>query len=428
MRSSSLFLVLLVVGIVGLLLAAPAYLDAAQGIATIKRDLYRQRDEGQTNVWLATGYVGPGLQRMETVGVEGGGDAWHHRRFRLSEDNSATWSDFQPLPDHIVSYQGTQFWEGEGAMVYDPTSGKLVNVWLRQVRVGSIYNNFSYYRLSDDQGRSWSEPKQFRYEPGADFDPEDPLNPAFLDKNQAYIGNNVLIRSDGKLVFAVGHANDPNDPQNDSRAWKMASLCFEGTWDAQSQDYVWAAGERVAISPTVSSRGLMEPQVAELKDGRIAVVWRGSNTSSTPGHKWFGTSTDGGLTLSEVGELKYDDGSQFYSPSSISQILRHSLTDKLYWVGNISPTPPSGNSPRYPLVIAEIDENNFSLKKDSVTVIDTRLAGDSSALQLSNFSLLENRETHDIEVYLTRWVPQDGGDVYRYTITLSDVPEPPRQP
>jgi hypothetical protein len=31
----------------------------------------------------------------------------------------------------------------------------------------------------------------------------------------------------------------------------------------------------VEISPGVSSRGLMEPEVAELKDGRVLVIWRG---------------------------------------------------------------------------------------------------------------------------------------------------------
>ena len=27
----------------------------------------------------------------------------------------------------------------------------------------------------------------------------------------------------------------------------------------------------------------MEPELAELRDGRVLVIWRGSNTASTPG-------------------------------------------------------------------------------------------------------------------------------------------------
>jgi hypothetical protein len=33
-------------------------------------------------------------------------------------------------------------------------------------------------------------------------------------------------------------------------------------------------------------------------------------------------------------------------------MIRDSVTGKLYWIGNICAAPPSGNSPRYPLVIA----------------------------------------------------------------------------
>jgi hypothetical protein len=62
----------------------------------------------------------------------------------------------------------------------------------------------------------------------------------------------------------------------------MASLCFVGKWDPKTQDYNWKAGKRVEISPYLSSRGLMEPEVAELKDGRLLIVWRGSDTPKTP--------------------------------------------------------------------------------------------------------------------------------------------------
>ncbi len=133
-------------------------------------------------------------------------------------------------------------------------------------------------------------------------------------------------------------------------------------------------------------------------------------------------SEDGGRTLSPVAEWKYDDGDRFYSPSSIHRFLRHSQKGKLYWVGNICGDPPSGNSPRYPLIIAEVDETIPALKRETVTVIDTKAPGESPKLQLSNFSLLENRETHDIEIYLTRLGadPDDfwGSDAYRYTLRL----------
>jgi hypothetical protein len=174
----------------------------------------------------------------------------------------------------------------------------------------------------------------------------------------------------------------------------------------------------------------MEPEVAELKDGRLLVVWRGSNTgwdgtvAKEPGRKWFSLSSDGGRTLEPIGEWKYSDGSSFYSPSSIHRMIRHSVTGKLYWLGNICMTPPQGNSPRFPLVIAEVDEARAALKAETVTVIDDRHAQQGPDVQFSNFSLLENRETHQLELHLTTYGqesdPKDWAtaDNYKYTLTI----------
>jgi hypothetical protein len=221
----------------------------------------------------------------------------------------------------------------------------------------------------------------------------------------------------------VAHANAPDDPDNDKRPWRMGSLCFIGRWDREAGDYRWKAGQRVSISPDLSSRGLMEPEVAELKSGRILVVWRGSDTPKTPGRKWFSMSSDAGLTLSPVKEWTCDDGSRFYSPSSYHRMIRHSVTGKLYWIGNICPQPPRGNRPRYPLVIAEVDEDTPALKKSTLTVIDDRQPDQGKDIQYSNFSLLEDRETHDLKFYLTTY-GQDPtnvftADCYRYTLTLT---------
>jgi hypothetical protein len=298
-------------------------------------------------------------------------------------------------------------------------------MWLRQIAVKGIYHNFTYYRLSRDLGRTWTAPKQLRYEAGEPFDPADPLKPAFLKHNEGYTGSNVLVHSNGTLIHCLAHANAPGDPRNDERPWKMGSLCFIGKWNAAARDYEWTAGKRVEIAPEVSSRGLMEPEVAELTDGRVLVVWRGSNTSTTPGRKWFSVSSDGGRTLAPVREWKYDDGSQFYSPSSYHRMIRHSVTKKLYWVGNICKDPPSGNSPRYPLVIAEVDETIPALKRKTVTVIDDRRPGQGAGIQFSNFSLLEDRETHALELHLTTYGQEAdakdwaSADSYKYTLTLT---------
>jgi hypothetical protein len=301
--------------------------------------------------------------------------------------------------------------------------------------LGEEYYDHLFYRISRDNEKTWGEPKQLRYEQGETFDPKDPFSEGFLKHNQAYPANDTILHSNGSIIHCAAEMNVPYvDPQGRTSIRPLGSLCFIGKWNRNAQDYAWSAGERVWVPLGVSSRGLQEPEVAELKDGRVLIIWRGSNSQSywekqggvgpmkTPGRKWYSISKDGGRTLGKVQELKYDDGSSFYSPSSCDRMIRHSLTGKLYWIGNISSVPPQGNSPRYPLVIAEVDESIPALKRSTVTVIDDRQPGEGEGLQLSNFSLLENRETGALEIFLTRFGadPKDfwGANAYKYTLSL----------
>lgn len=391
-------------------------------IVEVGKEVYSRHPRKGVGAWVSVRYVGPGLEREEVHTTWSKSDTPEKPKRRWSCDNGRTWSDFEAMPDVVTHPGGVRVFWGQGPQLYDPASKTTVSIWLRQPHIRGRHHNHCFVRISRDNGRTWSEPTQLRYEEADAFDPDDPFRESFLKHNQAYIGSNILRHTNGTLIHCVAHANAPGDPDNDERPWRMGSLCFAGRWNTASGDYEWTAGKRVEISPHKSSRGLMEPAVAELNDGRVLVIWRGSNTSKTPGRKWFSVSSDGGLTLSATQELKYDDGTQFYSPSSIHRMIRHSVTGKLYWVGNISAVPPRANSPRYPLVIAEVDESIPAIKRAFVTAIDDRQPTDSERLQLSNFSLLENRETHTLEIYLTRIGadPEDfwGADAYRYTLTL----------
>ena len=104
-------------------------------------------------------------------------------------------------------------------------------------------------------------------------------------------------------------------------------------------------------------------------------------------------------------------------------MIRHSVTGKLYWFGNISSIPPAGNSPRYPLVIAEVDESSAALRRSTVTALDDRQIGQGD-IQFSNFALLEDRVTRDLVLHLTTYGqepdPTDWATAenYRYTVML----------
>lgn len=395
-------------------------------IVKVKRELYRASPAKGQSAWVGVRYVDGGLLREETHTEMAQSDTPTKPRYRRSNDNGRTWSEFKPKPEVVTHPGGVRVYWGDGAHYYDARYKATVGIWLRQPYIRGQHHNHCFARTSFDLGDTWGPAQLLRYEEGDDYDPDDPFKPSYLMHNQAYTGSNTIRLSNGDLLHCVAHANAKGDPMNDERAWRMGSLCFIGKWDSAKKDYKWTAGKRVEISPEKSCRGLMEPSVAELNDGRVLVIWRCSSTNTTPGCKFVSTSSDGGRTLSEVKELTYDDGSRFYSPSSFHQLLRHSRTKKLYWVANISATIPHGNSPRYPLIIAEVDEPTATIRRDTVTLIDTRGKDDSSKLQLSNFSVFENRETHDIEIFLTRLGadPNDfwGSDAYKYTLTPVEKP------
>ena len=97
----------------------------------------------------------------------------------------------------------------------------------------------------------------------------------------------------------------------------------------------------------------------------------------------------------------YEAGEAFFSPSSCSQLLQHS-SGRLLWLGNISPHNPQGNSPRYPLVIGEVNRDTGLLIRDSITAIDDRREGEHESMHLSNFYAREDRATGDIILYCSR--------------------------
>jgi hypothetical protein len=170
-----------------------------------------------------------------------------------------------------------------------------------------------------------------------------------------------------------------------------------------------------------------------LPTGRILAIFRGSNVESknwntriepgTPSHKWYCYSDDGGKTFTDPQPWHFDDREVFYSAATFSAFIRSIRNGKIYWVGNITNHDTYGNYPRYPLVIAEVNDRGL-LVKETLTQIDTRSEGDSEKLQLSNFNILQDRETGLIELYLTKLGQREGytwwADCWRYFIDINN--------
>jgi len=423
-------------------------------VCEVTREIYVPSPEPRVAPCVGMGYIGRGLRREEGRSLTRSSD-WHDTvRRRTSEDNGRNWSEWELVYKHAPT-QGNFTQSGgpsqDGTGPYDPVSGRLIKPVFQRVVKGDpyvamkelwsgnrLFCDHGFYQLSDDDGRTWGQAHQLKYEAGPEFDPDNWGDPEYYRTNEMYIGD-VAVLSNGSVVIS---ATVPV-PYTDERDKKVplifpsdyrdgcvaGAMCFVGRWNERREDYDWTTSTPVFVPRRISTRGLAELDLAELSNGSLLMIMRGSNGGldpvECPGRRWLSVSTDGGLTWSEVTDMRYDTGEQLYSPASISQTIRSSKTGRLYWMGNIPNVPPKGNHPRYPLQMVEIDEQEPSFKKDTLTVIDDLdPQRDSEHLQLSNFGLLEDRETHDMEVYITRIGEHGGGPdiwtaaAYKYNLVF----------
>jgi hypothetical protein len=291
-----------------------------------------------------------------------------------------------------------------------------------------------WYQVSRDGGRTYGDLRPI-VQQGEGYSPMHPIKYVWVGKNSfcyATIPGTMLKMSNGQIFFPCYYA--PLDSQgnlyNPLKAYTFTWVCgIIGTWNKAGDDLIWDVSEPVIIEADQSSRGADECAVIELagKRGHLFMVIRGSNepnpTGKIPAYKWKTLSTDYGRTWSKPEPFTFEDGEPFLSPSSCCSFIRSSRTGKCYWVGNISRVLPRGNWPRYPLVIAELDERKLSLRKKTVTIIDDRQPDEPSNLQLSNYDLIEDEKSGEIILRVTRstFLPGEdfpGAGEYTYVIQV----------
>lgn len=349
-------------------------------------------------------------------------------RSQASDDNGLTWSP-NPLTPNFAKDLPPGYRRSPVTALQDARAGCVLLMFNAldtpnlDPRINeppiALKNYYLRYRVSADGGRTWQFDEPV-IQQGA-YDALHPLKDVWIGQNAIFLGDIGCIpiaTRDGKILVPAqitrrGENGKLANPGGGHTYTDVVVLI--GTWTADHH-LQWQVSPRVQGDPGLTTRGVIEPTLAETDDGRLLMVmrgsnWRGSNaefkgapgTKAPPGCKWLASSVDGGLTWSKPEPWTYDDGEVFFSPSSMSALFRHS-TGRIFWVGNLLPANPEGNLPRHPLVIGEVDRTTLRLSRSSVVTLDQEGPGDKpqGRLDLSHVHLMEDRRSKEIVVTYSR--------------------------
>ncbi|MBE6645482.1 MAG: exo-alpha-sialidase [Ruminococcaceae bacterium] len=398
-----------------------------------------------------------GYECKQTKTTQRESDYANEKEYRTSLDNGKTYTEWAPVErtEYSKRFGEDEMISQETSRIWNPIHRHYVSTWWSRYfidghekayrhlwREGKLdFFDHQYIAISDSGDGGIISKKLVKYEDGVDFDPQKPNNPEFLMKNRGFLNAPIVLKN-GDIAVAVGvpvpaacnmagldvQSVFPSCP-NLHRGVMVA----RGKYNTGTNEYDLSFSNPIILDDLRSSRGIDEPILAELEGGRILLVMRGSNVRSeawntrikegTPTYKWYSFSDDGGKTFTEAMPWRFDSGKPIYSAATISKLIRSSKNKRLYWIGNISDEHAYGNFPRFPLYICEVDDKSALLKKGTLTVIDTRREGESEKLQLSNFSLIEDRESGNFEITLAKNGQFDPnrsffGESWKYTVVL----------
>ncbi len=347
--------------------------------------------------------------------------------FRYSQDNGRTWVNGGEFPTFGVRPQGKLRRFVLGCVV-DPVTGRFLNFRNEGVLptddpLEAFMREWSvYYRASEDGGMTWYLDEEV-IQSGKEFGPTHPVRGVHTGHNSVMIGDlasRPIYLANGTLLLPlvislVGPAGNYYNPGGGYTYGGVAVL--RGRWAADGRHMDWEElSQLVEVDPNLSTRGMDEPTLAELPGGRLMMVMRGSNDKKPelPGRRWVAYSDDQGRSWTKPVPWTYMTGETFFSPASSSQLLAHS-SGRIFWMGNITPANPSGNGPRYPFIIGEVDRRSGLLDKGSIRIIDDRHPDDGALLALSSPSSREDRESGEIVLNMTRWGAHSVGATYNWT-------------
>ena len=306
--------------------------------------------------------------------------------------------------------------------IVEPKTGRFIEFWIEGILptdnpLEGMQQWNIYYKLDGVVHQVIQE--------GAAFNARHSLPGVYTGKNMVMLGDVASVPialKDGSILLPaiITTLDDAGKVYNPTGGYTYtAAVVLHGQW--KSNRLRWRSSEVVQGDPDRCTRGMDEPTLGTLADGRLIMVMRGSNdrNPSLPGYKWVSYSSDGGFRWTAPKPWTYQNGDPFFSPSACSQLLRHS-NGKLYWLGHITATNPRGNRPRYPVYVGEVDQDIGLLMRDSLVLVDDRQPGEDEILMLYSPYCREDRQTGQIAVHLSRvFAFKDGwvGDAMLYRVS-----------
>lgn len=336
----------------------------------------------------------------------------------FSHDNGKTWSE-PVLRLAAKEVEGGRLRYVENGAFFDPDAEKFITV------VSKIF--YPKDTFSQDQ------PRQLEinvYDPLSGTIPEPETFDFGLPGGMGCSFCFPLRTAQGHIVIpgfkaqAAPDGSFPHHPKSNSTIYEVRMVI--GTYQPEGK-LTWRLGQPLRADNETSTRGFSECAVTPLKDGRLAALCRGSNAGlpEQPGYKWLAFSKDDGETWSTPSPLLCGDGRPIESSATGCACFRSIKNGKLYFIGNIClpGEHADGNWPRSPLYIAEMQEDPFALRRDTIAVVDERQPGDSPQTQISNFRYYQDRETGDVVIFATRFGERDAkqwknADYYRYRMAI----------
>lgn len=323
---------------------------------------------------------------LQFVNVFSKSDSGEGILYRVSKDNGSSWQEIGLFDrPYRLGHRRDFMRKVAGDCLYDEETGVVLRIvtemlWENE-QIHSLFRKRRMYScLSFDNGATWTDPI-YIYQTEGSYD-RDRMFPGIT------YGVNMVTslfkmtkirgagENRGKIAVGIQVQTVGEDGQllNPTGMGFFKSGCILGSWNADRLCYDWELCSTFAEVPLEqSTRGVYEPSLQELADGRLIMMLRGSNAGQAetmPGTKWISVSHDQGRNWSPPERVCYEDGEWMHSSSSCPDLVQD-RQGRIWFVGIINDRAPNGNEPRYPLCVARLNTDTMTIDRASVTVLDT---------------------------------------------------------